>query len=114
MSIWRWADYIDPVPESCRVSLGEGDTPLVHSRRIGPSAGMPNLFFKLDFANPTGSFKDRYGAAAISHMVAAGQRRCVATSSGNTGASLAAYCAAAGIECIIATVEGAPEGKLQQ
>jgi threonine synthase len=50
----------------------------------------------------------------VSHMIAAGQKRCVATSSGNTGSSLAAYCAAAGIECLIAIVEGAPEGKLQQ
>jgi len=47
-------------------------------------------------------------------MVAAGQTRCVATSSGNTGAALAAYCAAAGIGCVIAIVETAPDGKLQQ
>lgn len=114
MSIWNHAEYIDAVPEAARVTLGEGNTPLIRSRRIGPSIGLGNLFFKLEFANPTASFKDRFAAAAISHMVAAGQRRCVATSSGNTGSSLAAYCAAAGIECVIALVEAAPEGKLQQ
>src|SRR5262245_39261044 len=114
MSIWRWAEWIDDVPEDARVTLGEGNTPLVRSRRIGPSVGLGNLFFKLEMINPTASYKDRFAAAAISHMKAAGQRRCVATSSGNTGSSLAAYCALAGIECLIAIVEGAPEGKLQQ
>lgn len=114
MSIWRWAEWLDPLPEHARITLGEGNTPLVRSRRIGLAAELPHLFFKLDYATPTGSYKDRFAAAAVSHMFAAGQKRCVATSSGNTGAALAAYCAAAGIECRIAIVEAAPEGKLQQ
>jgi threonine synthase len=114
MSIWRWAERLDPVPERARVTLGEGNTPLVRSRRIGPGAGLRNLYLKLDFATPTGSYKDRFAAAAVSHMLAAGQTRCVATSSGNTGSALAAYCAAAGIACHVAIVEAAPEGKLQQ
>ncbi len=114
MSIWRWSQWLDTVPEHARITLGEGNTPLVRSRRIGPAAGLNRLYFKLDFATPTGSYKDRFAAAAVSHMVAAGQTRCVATSSGNTGSALAAYCAAAGIECRIAIVETAPEGKLQQ
>ncbi len=114
MSIWRWAEWLDPVPERARVTLGEGNTPLVRSRRIGPAAGLRNLYLKLDFATPTGSYKDRFAAAAVSHMVAVGQTRCVATSSGNTGSALAAYCAAAGLACHVAIVETAPEGKLQQ
>lgn len=114
MSIWQWAEWLDPVPEHARVTLGEGNTPLVRSRRIGPEAGLKNLYFKLEYVSPTGSYKDRFAAAAVSHMVADGRTRCVATSSGNTGSSLAAYCAAAGIECLIAIVEGAPEGKLRQ
>ena len=114
MSIWRWADLIDFVPDHARITLGEGNTPLVRSRRIGASVGLKNLWLKLDFANPTASYKDRFASATISHMVAAGKTRCIATSSGNTGASLAAYCAVAGIECLVAIVEGAPLGKLQQ
>lgn len=114
MSIWRWADWLDPLPAPARVTLGEGNTPLVRSRRIGPSAGLDHLFFKLETSNPTASYKDRFAVTAVSHMKAAGQTRCVATSSGNTGSALAAYCAAAGIECVIAIVEAAPEGKLQQ
>jgi threonine synthase len=114
MNIWRWGNLIDDVPETARITLGEGDTPLVQSRRIGPAAGLHNLLFKLEYVNPSGSYKDRFAFTAVSHMVASGQSKCVATSSGNTGAALAAYCAAAGIECRIAIVEAAPLGKLAQ
>lgn len=114
MSIWRFAAALPPVPEASRVTLGEGDTPLIRSRRIGPAIGLPHLYFKLETANPTGSYKDRFAAAAVSQMRAAGQQRCLATSSGNTGAALAAYCAAADLPCRIALVETAPAGKLVQ
>lgn len=114
MSIWRHSEWLGAPPEAARISLGEGDTPLVRSRRIGPEAGLPNLYFKLESANPSGSYKDRFAAAAISHMLADGKTRCLATSSGNTGAALAACCAAARIRCRIAVVESAPAAKLQQ
>lgn len=114
MSLWRYADLIAPVPEEARITLGEGNTPLLCSRRIGPGAGLPNLCFKLETVNPAGSFKDRFACAAVSRMRARGKTRCIATSSGNTGAALAAYCAAAGMECRIAIVETAPESKLRQ
>jgi threonine synthase len=112
--IWKYAEWFDAIPPSARLTLGEGGTPLVRSRRLGPSVGLKNLFFKLEFTNPSGSYKDRFACAAISDMVAHGKTECFATSSGNTGASLAAYCALAGISCEIAIVEKAPEGKLRQ
>ncbi|MBL8793127.1 MAG: pyridoxal-phosphate dependent enzyme [Planctomycetia bacterium] len=114
MSIWRWADWLPPVPESCRLTLGEGNTPLLKSRSIGPRAGIAALYFKLETTNPSGSYKDRFAALAVSLMAAQGKRVCLATSSGNTGAALAAYCAAAGVRCEIAVVEGAPADKLLQ
>jgi len=112
--LWRFAEWIDPIPASARLTLGEGSTPLVKSRRLGSSVGLNNLYFKLEFTNPTGSYKDRFACAAISDMVANGKTECIATSSGTTGAALAAYCALAGICCEIAIVEKAPEGKLRQ
>jgi threonine synthase len=114
VSVWRWADVIAPVPVEARVTLGEGLTPLVPSRRIGPAAGSTHLCFKLESVNPTGSYKDRFAAVAIADMLARGKRRVVATSSGNTGAALAAYAAAAGLPCEVAVVEGAPADKLRQ
>src|SRR5437870_912470 len=114
MSLWRWPDLAANVPAEARLILGEGETPLLRSRRIGPSVGCNRLFFKVESANPTGSYKDRFAAMAVSHMAANGKTRCIATSSGNTGAALAAYCAVAGIACEIAVVETAPQSKLQQ
>ena len=96
------------------LSLGEGQTPLVRSRYIGPTLGMKNLFFKLESLNPTGSYKDRFAALAIAGLVHNGSQVCLATSSGNTGAALAAYAAAARLSCHIAVVDGAPMGKLKQ
>lgn len=115
MSVWRWQKHWQPpVDEALRVTLGEGETPLLRSRVIGSEAGLENLFFKCEGANPSGSYKDRFAALAISQMRVRGQHTCIATSSGNTGAALAAYCAVAGIRCWIAVVETAPEGKLLQ
>ena len=114
MSLWRFAELIAPVPEKHRITLGEGDTPLVRSRSIGPQVGIERLYFKLESLNPTGSYKDRFAAVAMSAMVSQGKTHCVGSSSGNAGAALAAYCAAANITCELAIVETAPKGKLLQ
>lgn len=115
MSAWNYEDrYAPPLAEEYRVTLGEGGVPCIPSRSIGPDLGIPGLWFQLESANPTGSYKDRFAALAISHMRAEGVHTCLATSSGNTGAALAAYCAVAGIRCRIAVVETAPLAKLQQ
>ncbi len=114
MSIWRWAERLPPIVPEHRVTLGEGRTPLFRSRRIGPSVGLKYLYFKLESCNPTGSYKDRFAAVAISNAAANGVKRVIATSSGNAGASLAAYCAAAGLEMDVTTVESAPLAKVAQ
>jgi threonine synthase len=114
MSIWKYAELWGAPPESEAVTLGEGATPLIRSRRIGATLGLTNLWFKYEGSNPTGSYKDRFAAAAVTHLKREGRRICLGTSSGNTGAALAAYCARAGMACYLAIVEGAPEGKLRQ
>jgi threonine synthase len=114
MSIWRFADHLPPIPERCQITLGEGDTPLLRSRRIGPSLGLQRLFFKIESSNPTGSYKDRFAACAVSQLRADNAPICLGTSSGNAGAAMAAYCAAIQLPCVIAIVESAPAGKLRQ
>lgn len=114
MSIWKYADLWGAPPETDAITLGEGNTPLIRSQRIGPALGLKNLWFKYEGSNPTGSYKDRFAAAAVTHLKREGRRVCLGTSSGNTGAALAAYCARAGLGCFLAIVEGAPEGKLRQ
>lgn len=90
------------------VSMGEGDTPLVES------AHLARVHFKLESTNPSGSYKDRFIAVELSRILLQGRRMCVATSSGNTGSSLAAYCARYGVACAILVNADAPAGKLLQ
>jgi threonine synthase len=96
------------------VTLGEGRTPVVYSRRIGRSLGLESLIFKLELCNPSGSYKDRFVAAQVNAMRSRGVRSCLATSSGNTGSALAAYCARYEIRCTVIVNEHAPAGKLMQ
>ena len=87
------------------VSLGEGNTPMVK---------MGKHRFKLDFLNPTGSYKDRGSATLISYLKQNGIREIAEDSSGNAGASIAAYSAAAGIKATIFVPENARGTKLKQ
>jgi threonine synthase len=96
------------------LNLGEGNTPLIRSQRIGADHGIAELWFKLENCNPSGSYKDRFASAEVARMVRAGARACVATSSGNTGAALSAYTARAGIACSIVVNQFTPAGKLTQ
>src|SRR5260370_16315844 len=101
-------------PVLLRPGLVQGNTPLVESVRIGPSLGLARLLYKLEITNPTGSYKDRFVAAEMRHILRSGAEAGLATSSGNTGSSLAAYCARSGVACAIVVNERAPAGKLAQ
>ncbi len=94
-------------------AIGQGNTPVVESLRIGPQVGL-RIFFKLELCNPSGSYKDRFVAAQITEFLERNVKSCIATSSGNTGASLACFSARYGITCTIFVSEFAPSGKLQQ
>jgi threonine synthase len=96
------------------VSLGEGNTPLVRSVALSNELSISNLHFKLESNNPTGSFKDRFAVAEVARMLKNGKQACLATSSGNTGSSLAAYCARYGIGFHLFINEHTPQEKLMQ
>lgn len=96
----RFADLLPGGDVEERLSLGEGGTPLVASRAIGPRLGLRHLFFKNETTNPTWSFKDRYVAVTVNVARSLGFRRAVVSSTGNLGVSAAAYCAAAGMSCL--------------
>lgn len=107
--MWRYRAAL-PAGEACKaVSMGEGWTPLVRE----PWPGL-NLFFKLDYVCPTGSYKDRGMAYLVSRLVGLGIREVVEDSSGNAGASMAAYCARAGIKCRVFVPEYTSAGKCVQ
>jgi threonine synthase len=94
-------------------TLGEGNTPLLESASIGPRLDV-HLLFKLELCNPTGSYKDRFVAAQMAEFLSRGIHSCVATSSGNTGASLAAFSARCDVRCTILVNEFAPTNKVLQ
>ena len=104
-----------PLSESTPlVTLGEGGTPLVRAVRISERLGL-DVWLKWEGANPTGSFKDRGMAVAVSKALEAGAPGVVCASTGNTAASAAAYAARAGIDAVIVHVAGAvAAGKLVQ
>lgn len=95
-------------------TLGEGDTPLLTTRVIGPELGLDGLILKNEGLNPTGAFKDRAGALVAALALDAGARGVLTASSGNASAAISAYCAAAGLTCTVLLEPGNPPAKLRQ
>jgi len=109
-SIWRYRECLPIVEDRNIVSMGEGFTPLIpFSYR-----DFERVLAKLDYLCPTGSFKDRGSSVLISKLKELGVSQCMDDSSGNAGASIAAYTARAGMECRIYCPADASEGKLVQ
>jgi threonine synthase len=108
-SLWRYYSLLPVKSSKKRVSLGEGLTPLVKKKMFGRE-----VHLKLEFIFPTGSFKDRGAAVLISVLNEIGVKKVVEDSSGNAGASIAAYCAAAGIGCDVYLPASTSEGKIKQ
>ncbi len=92
-SLWR---YRDMLPVERRFSLGEGLTPLVPAELDG----IP-FYAKLEYLNPTGSFKDRGTSTVLNHLAAQGVSEAIDNSSGNAGASLAAFAGVAGMSATV-------------
>src|SRR4051812_7767234 len=96
------------------LTLGEGDTPLLHAPRLSERLGA-DVWLKYEGVNPTGSFKDRGMALAVGRAAGRGAPGVVCASTGNTAASAAAYAAAAGLPAVILIPKGAvARGKLAQ
>ena len=96
--VWRYRDLLPRVEEHQVVTLGEGGTPLLAAPRLGAELGFGALLVKDETRNPTGSFIDRGATVLASVAKRDGVRRILCTTTGNLGASLAAYSAKAGIE----------------
>ncbi len=112
--IWRYAARLPLTDAKHIVSLGEGDTPMTPSAQLGAAINLPRLYFKNEGLNPTGSYKDRIASAGITYLRQLGRRAWAAVSSGNAGASLAAYGARAGVDGYLFTLERAPRAKIAQ
>jgi threonine synthase len=108
--LWRWAELLPVRDPQCRVTLGEGDTPMLPAERLGQSLGLRWLWIKDEGANPTGTFKARGMAVAVSKARELGLHALVVPSAGNAGGALAAYAARAGLEAHVFMPADVPHG----
>ncbi len=108
-SLWRYRAMLPVAADAPIVSLGEGMTPLVEATFAGQ-----HVHFKLEYIAPTGSFKDRGTTVLVTKLREWGVTCAADDSSSNAGASLAAYCARAGIVAEIFTPAYASPAKLSQ
>lgn len=121
MMSWRgiieeFKKFLPVTDQTPIVTLNEGNTPLLHARRLGEKiCPMSELYLKIEGANPTGSFKDRGMTLAVSKAVEKHAKAIMCASTGNTSASAAAYGAKAGLPVYVLVPEGnIAFGKLAQ
>jgi threonine synthase len=112
--IWRYSHTFGVAENSPQVTLGEGNTPLIWLRMSGINGEYSNVGLKCEHINPTGSFKDRGSALIASFLLSRGIKQALEDSSGNAGASFAAYAARAGIAAKVYIPESASGPKRDQ
>jgi threonine synthase len=111
-SLWKFAEVLPINHLDEAVSLGEGLTPLLSVRGSGPLANFRRLFVKDESFNPTGSFKARGMAAAVTRAKALGVTSVALPSAGNAGGAAAAYAARAGLTCYVLMPEDTPSANI--
>jgi threonine synthase len=112
--MWRYRPFLPLAPGEEAVTLGEGGTPLLKLDRTGREFGLEDLWLKDEATNPTGSFKARGLAAAVTRAVAAGAKRFVIPTAGNAGVAASAYAARAGVTARVYAPSSTPPPILAQ
>jgi threonine synthase len=111
-TLWRYREVLPVEDDKNILTLGEGMTPLIKANRLGAQLGMSNLFIKDEALNPTGSFKARGMAVAISMAKELGVKKLAVPSAGNAAGALAAYAANAGIPAFIFMPKDTPAANI--
>ena len=112
--MWRWQELLPVFDPTNIVSLGEGDAPLLCVGNIGAKYGLGNLYVKDESLNPTGSFKARGLAAAISKAKELGVEKVIIPTAGNAGGAMAAYAARAGLVAHIFMPNDTPRANIEE
>ena len=107
-SLWRYAELLPISDPTDMVTLGETMTPLIHAKRLGARLGVSEVWVKDESRLPTGSFKARGLAMAVSKAKSLGLKALAIPSAGNAATALAAYAAAAGITAHIFMPQDTP------
>lgn len=113
-SLWKWRELLPLADYDNRIDLGEITTPILPLVRTAARLGAKNLLVKDEGRLPTGSFKARGLAMALSMAKELGVTRIAMPTNGNAGAAAAAYAAAAGIEAVIFAPEETPEINIRE
>lgn len=107
-SLWRYREFL-PVDENTEIiTLGEGWTPMLPCPRLGAHLGMSDLLVKDEGQMPTGSFKARGMAVAVTKAKELGAQSLAVPSAGNAGGAMAQYGARAGLECSVFMPQDVP------
>jgi threonine synthase len=114
LSVWRWAELLPVRSPSFRITLGEGETPLLEARRLAQSLGLQHLRVKDEGLNPTGTFKARGLHMAVARAVELGVREFVIPTAGNAGGALAAYAARCGVMAHVYMPKDAPRSTMEE
>ena len=112
--MWRWQELLPVQDPQNVVFLGEGDTALLRLPRIGGELGLKNLFVKDESSNPTGTFKARGLAAAVSKAKELGIDKVIIPTAGNAGGAMAAYAARAKIKALIYMPKDTPRANIAE
>ncbi len=113
-NMWRFAELLPVEDPDNVVTLGEGDTPLLQLENLQTKLGVSNLYLKDEGLNPTGTFKARGMAAAISRGLELGAAGFTIPSAGNAAGAAAAYCARAGIPARVFMPRDAPDSNKKE
>ncbi len=112
--MWRWHELLPVYAPEQVVTLGEGDTPLLRLPRLGAELRLPNLMLKDEALNPTGTFKARGQAAAISKAHELGVQQVITPTAGNAGGAMAAYAARAGMRARVFMPADTPRSNVEE
>jgi len=106
--LWRWAELLPVRDPTQRLTLGEGDTPILPVSHLATVLQMKQLYIKDESSNPTATFKARGLAVAVARAGELGVKNFVIPTAGNAGGALAAYAARAGKQAYVFMPKDAP------
>lgn len=108
-TMWRYREMLPVLADENIVTLGEGMTPLLRTKKLSAKSGVLSLYVKDESGNPTGSFKARGLSMAVSKAKELGVQACAIPTAGNAGGAMSAYCAKAGMAAHVCMPEQTPE-----
>lgn len=112
--MWRWHELLPVLNRENQIFLGEGDTSLLSLPHLEKELGLLHLYVKDESSNPTGSFKARGLAAAVSKAKELGVEKVIIPTAGNAGGAMAAYAARAGIKAYIFMPKDTPFANIEE